>query len=165
MTTWERVRTPSSAPEREMLDAFLDYHRATLMMKVDGVAHDDLRRPMVPSGTSLLGLVKHLAYVERYWFRAVLAGESVDFPWTDDDPDADWRVEPHETTEEILELYRSEVERCRAVARDGDLDAPPRMEGRDETLRFVLVHMVEETARHNGHADIMRELIDGSTGE
>jgi uncharacterized damage-inducible protein DinB len=126
---------------------------------------------MVPSGTSLLALVKHLTYVERWWFRAVFAGEDVEFPWTDEDPDADWRVEPHETAEELIAAYRSEVESCRRAIAGGGMDE--RARGKVETLdgpagmfslRWVLGHMIEETARHNGHADILRELIDGATG-
>src|SRR5919106_4933405 len=93
-----RPRPPLEASEKDMLVAWLDFHRSTLLMKVHGLSDEDLRRAMVPSGTSLLSLVKHLAYVERWWFRQVFAGEAVDFPWTDDDPDADWRNEPTDTT-------------------------------------------------------------------
>src|SRR2546422_5610782 len=98
-----------SAPEKEMLAAFLDYHRATLLWKVDGLSEADLRRSMTPSGLTLLGLVKHLAYMERWWFQHVFAGEGVDFPWTDADPDADWRVEGDEGVATILALYRTQV--------------------------------------------------------
>src|SRR5687767_12371586 len=102
METVERVDPPFAATEKEMLTSFLDYHRATLLMKVDGVSDADLRRPMVPSGTSLLGLVKHLAWVEISWFQMRFAGRPIDDPWTEDDPDFDFRIEPEETTEEIV---------------------------------------------------------------
>ena len=144
----------------------MDYHRATLLMKIDGVSDTDLRRPMVPSGTTLLGMVKHLAYVERWWFRRVFLDQDVSFPWTDDDPDADFRIEENETTEDIVRLYQGECEEIRAVVRDASLDDMARFEPRsDFSLRWILTHMIEETARHNGHADILREQIDGSTGE
>ncbi len=112
-TPIDRVDPPLAAPERAMLTAFLDYHRATLLWKVDGVDDADLRRPLTPSGMSLLGLVKHLAYVEQWWFLMVFAGEDLPAPWTDADPDADWRVEDDETTAAILDFYRSTVERAR----------------------------------------------------
>ena len=144
----------------------MDYHRATLLMKIDGVSDTDLRRPMVPSGTTLLGLVKHLAYVERWWFRRVFLDRDVSFPWTDDDPDADFRIEDDETTEDIVRLYQGECEENNAVVRDASLDDMAKFEPRSEfSLRWILTHMIEETARHNGHADILREQIDGSTGE
>ncbi len=168
MKNCDRQDPPLAAPEKETLEAFLDYQRATLLCKVDGVSDEDLRRPGTPSGLTLLGLVKHLAYVERSWFRNVFAGEGVAFPWSDQDPDAEWRVEPHETTEQTLALYRDEIVRCREVTRDCSLDASARRPppwGSGVTLRWIMLHMIEETARHNGHADILREAIDGQTGE
>lgn len=168
MKNCNRQDPPLAAPEKETLEAFLDYHRATLLCKVADVCDEDLRRPGTHSGLTLLGLVKHLAYVERWWFRAVFAGEDVAYPWSDQDLDAEWRVEPDETTEQILEIYRDEIELCREVIRERSLDEtarrpPPRDSG--VTLRWIIVHMIEETARHNGHADILREAIDGKTGE
>jgi uncharacterized damage-inducible protein DinB len=152
--------------EKETLSAFLDYHRATLLMKVDGVGDDDLRRPMVPSGTNLMGLVKHLAYVERWWFQRVFAGREVEFPWTDEDPDADFRIEAHESTAEIVDLYRGECEVNRKIVGAANLDDLAAFDARsDHSLRWIVTHMIEETARHNGHADILREMIDGQTGE
>ena len=152
------------------MTTYLDYHRDTLLMKIDGASDADLRRPMVPSGTTLLGLVKHLAYVERWWFQRVFAGEDVRFPWSKEDPDADFRIEPDETTEQVLDLYRGECDKSRRITAAGSLDDVSRREpdrwGRAGfSLRWILVHMLEETARHNGHADILREQIDGVTGE
>jgi uncharacterized damage-inducible protein DinB len=152
-----------------MVQAFLDFHRATLLWKVSGLSDEDLRRPMTPSGVSLLGLVKHLADVEQSWFVEVFAGEPPEFPlWREDDPGATWRIEPHETTEQIIDVYRRVCARCRAIvasASPEDLAAAPREGAEGLTLRWILVHMLEETARHNGHADIIREAIDGATGE
>lgn len=168
----QRADPPLRADEKTMLCAFLDYHRATLLLKVDGVSDEDLRRPAVPSGTTLLGLVKHLAYVERWWFRRVFAGEEVSFAWSDDDPDADFRIEPDDSTVAVLDLYTGECERSREIVRDAGLDEGGRLgthlrraHPSEITLRWILVHMIEETARHNGHADILREMIDGVTGE
>jgi uncharacterized damage-inducible protein DinB len=166
----ERVDPPLAAPEKEMLSAWLDLHRATLLRKVAGVSDDDLRRPMVPSGTNLLSLVKHLGWVECYWLQINFAGRDVDDPWTEDDPDADFRVEPHESTEQVLDFYRAQCEiNRRIVDNTGSLETlSARTHGRRReqmTLRWILVHLIEETARHNGHVDILREMIDGSTGE
>ncbi len=167
MTT-ERKNTPFEGSEKELLEATLDYHRATLLQKTSGLSEHDLRREMTASGTNLLGLVKHLAYVERWWFQCIQAGDDVHFPWTDDDPDADFRAEADETAEQVFALYRAENERARTIASTAELDAVARRAHRSEarpSLRWVLLHMIQETARHNGHADIVRELIDGTTGE
>lgn len=160
-----RVDPPTVGPDKVMLEAFLDYHRATLLWKVSGLSDADLRRRLVPSLTTLLGMVKHLAYVERWWFQMVFAGEDLPVPWTKQDPDADFRVEPDETTESILAFYHQQVARSRAITATASLDDLARSPGRDCALRWIMIHMIEETARHNGHADILRELIDGATGE
>jgi len=136
--------TPKHGSEKETLAAFLDNNRAVMVWKLDGLSEQDARRPMVESGTNMLGLVKHLAWVERWWFEYNFAGREVDFPWSDDDPDADFRVDDEETIGDDLA----------AVTRDGV----------SRSLRWIVGHMVEETARHAGHADIVRELIDDNTG-
>ncbi|HEV3012982.1 MAG TPA: DinB family protein [Actinomycetota bacterium] len=168
MTEDNRPEPPLLGDETETLAGFLDYHRATLLWKLEGLDDEQLRRALVPSGTSLLGLVKHLAYVERSWFQAVWAGQQVSFPWTKEDPDADWRIEPTETTEDVLALYKGECDRSREiVAAASSLDQAvhhPRWT-EDVSRRWILVHMIEETARHVGHADILREQLDGATGE
>jgi len=148
-----------------MLTAWLDFHRATLLRRLEGLDDVDLRRPLVPSGTSLLGIVKHLAYVERWWFCIVFAGQQLDVPWTDEDPDADWRIEPDDTTEEVITLYGREIARTRTCTEGAGPDDVARYPNSTKTLRWIMMHMIEETARHNGHADIIRELIDGITGE
>lgn len=152
-----------------MLSAFLDFHRATLLWKLQGLSDEELRRPMVPSGNSLLGIVKHIGYVEDSWFqRGFLGGQGIPVPWTEEDPDADFRIEPDETTQDILDFYRRQVEASREAIRGASPDDParePRSQAQHITLRWILLHMIEETARHNGHADILREQIDGATGE
>lgn len=161
-----RTDPPFVATEREMLDAFLAFHQQTLLLKIDGLSDADLRRAVVPSGMTLLGMVKHLAYVHRWWFRIAFAGEDAPVPWSKDDPDADFRVEPHETTADIVALYNDEASKARAIVQSASLEAMAQHPARQtHSLRWILVHMVEEMARHNGHADIMRELIDGQTGE
>lgn len=163
----EPARTPRSGTEREVLLAQLEHKRAVLLRRVSGLSEEDLRRTPTASSLSLLGLLKHLAYVERWWFRAVFAGEDVAFPWTEEDPDADFRPEPDETSQQIVALYFDEVERSRAIVAVADLDDAARAPrpGQPTNLRGVLVHMIQEVARHLGHADIIRESIDGTTGD
>jgi uncharacterized damage-inducible protein DinB len=163
-----RPEPPLVAGEAETLSGFLDFQRATLLWKLEGLDDEQLRRPMVPSGTSLLGIVKHLAYVERGWFQRVWAGQEITVPWTEEDPDADWRIEPHETTKDVLALYEGECARSREiVAAASSMDEAvvhPRWQA-EVSRRWILAHMLEETARHVGHADILREQLDGATGE
>lgn len=152
--------------EKEMLWVALDRHRDAVVWKLQGLGDDDLRRPMVPSGTSLLGMVKHLASVEYGWFCETFGRETEPLPFVDDDPEADMRAEPDESAADILAFY----ERARAasdkVIDELDLDDTGRTERGDEpSLRWVLIHMVEETCRHAGHVDIVREMIDGMAGD
>lgn len=152
--------------EKATLSAFLDWYRDAALRKVEGLDREALTRRLVPSLTNLLGIVKHLAYVERSWFRMTFRGESVTRPRTAADPGAEFRVGEDEGTAEIIALYRDEIEHARAiVAAAGLNDHAAREDRRDYTLRWIMVHMIEETARHVGHADILREQIDGATGE
>lgn len=160
-----RPEPPFSAPPKEMVEAFLDYLRATLLWKVEGLSDEELRRPFPPSSMTLLGMIKHIAYVERWWFQIVFAGEELPLPWTDNDPDADWRVEPDESAAAIIAFYKREIERSRAIVASASWDDPAKRPEMDQTLGWILTHMVEETARHCGHADLFREQIDGATGE
>ena len=160
-----REDPPFVAGERDMLDAFLAFQQQTLLLKIDGLSEADLRRSFVPSGTSFLALVKHLAYVHRWWFRAVFAGEQVDIPWQRGDESGDWRIEANDTVASLVAFYQDEVALARAITRAAQPDDIARHPAIRPTLRWVLTHMVEEVARHNGHADFTRELIDGSTGE
>jgi len=154
--------------EREMLEAFLDWYRVVVVRKLGGLTLEDATRRVVPSESNLLGIVKHLGYVERGWFQTGLLGETFDVPWSDEDPDADFRIESGETIESVAAWYRDMCERSREITARTSLDAvevrvspnrPP------ASLRWILVHMIEETARHAGHMDIIREQIDGSTGD
>ncbi|MFA1549926.1 DinB family protein [Actinomadura chokoriensis] len=157
---------PFTGGEKESLKAGLDRHRDAVLWKLQGLDEAQARRAMTPSGTSLLGLVKHLAAVEYGWFCETFGRKTEPLPFDEDDPDADLRVGPDETTEAIVAFYG----RARAAA-DGvieELDVEARgtaWHGATVTLRWVLIHMIEETARHAGHMDIVRELIDGATGD
>jgi len=158
-----------ACPEREMLGGFLDWQRATVEAKVDGLSLEDASRPMTPSGLSLLGVVKHLGWVEYYWFRWVLAGEEVEPPPREDGNNAvQFRVETEDSVDSVLAFYRSECAHARRVtAAAATLEQPGVRASRimgTVSLRWILIHMVEETARHAGHMDLMREAIDGSTG-
>ena len=163
----ERVLPDRLAGERDALTQQLDFHRATLLSKLDGLDDESLRRPMTASGVSLLGLVKHLAETEHGWFVKIYARlPEADLYSTDDDPDAEFRVGPDETTDALVGQYLRSCARARAVVAAGGLDdVVPTPWGAEVDLRAILVHMVQETARHNGHADIIREAIDGVTGD
>lgn len=162
----KRYGAPVGGAEKEVLEGFLDHYRSVVLELCRGVSEEDLRRSVVPSGTTLLGIVKHLAYVELGWFVENVANEPVHYPFDDDDPDADLRVEDDETSEEIFELYRTCCDQARAALAAASLDDPvPNPErSRDYNVRWVVVHMIEETARHAGHMDIIREQLDGRTG-
>jgi hypothetical protein len=163
-----RFDPPYKGGERESLASWLDFHRATLPLKLNGLDDDQLRRPMVPSGVCLLGLVKHLTAVEHYWFAAVFGQTGEPFMFEDpDDVDADFHLRDGETTESLVDGYLRICDRSRQIAAGVEsLDATVGHPRRgDIDLRWVYLHMIEETARHNGHADIIRELIDGATGE
>jgi uncharacterized damage-inducible protein DinB len=161
-----RQERPAAGSEREILEAFLDHQRDTLLWKVSGLTEEQLRKVWTPSGMSLLGLVKHLAYVERNWFQNRFLTRDLPVAWSESDPDGDFRIEPEETAASIIAFFRAEVaESKRIVAEAESLDAIAQHPRRPHSLRRILVHMIEETARHNGHADLMREATDGQTGE
>jgi uncharacterized damage-inducible protein DinB len=161
-----RYGAPVAGSEKEVLAGFLDHYRRTVLDICQGLPEEELRRPMVPSGTSLLGLVKHLAFDERGWFQESVANEPFDYPFDENDPDADFRIEDGETAESIFELYRQACERSRRALEAASLDDLVQNPDRsaDYNVRWVVVHMIEETARHAGHADIIREQLDGTTG-
>jgi uncharacterized damage-inducible protein DinB len=166
--TAERVDPPYVLDERPMLEAWLEYHRATLSLKCDGLSPEQLRmRSAEPSSLSLLGLVRHMADVERNWFRRVLGGEEAPgLFWTPDNQDGDFDDVDTADIHEAFAAWADEIENARAVAAAAaDLDVTGKRRGEDVSLRWVLLHMIEEYARHNGHADLLRERIDGVTGE
>jgi len=164
----DRHPAPAAASEREMLAAWLDFHRETLLWKCSGLTADQLRRRAVePSTLSLLGLVRHMSEVERSWFRRRVVGEELpDLYCTDTDPDGDFDNVDSADAEHDLATYQREVELARAAGRSRQLDdtfVHPRRHIPMQ-VRWVYVHMIEEYARHNGHADLLRERIDGAKG-
>jgi hypothetical protein len=169
----ERRDPESLTDELSLLSEFLDYHRATLVMKVSGLTQDQLAVRLGPSTLTLAGLVKHLALDEDSWFSDRLLGRDLPEPWAsadfDDDPDWEFHSAVDDSPSELLDLYAAACERSRAaVAEVGDVltvMARPTRRGERFNLRWILLHMIEETARHNGHADLLRESIDGQTGE
>jgi uncharacterized damage-inducible protein DinB len=166
----DRADPPFVADERTMLDAWLDFHRATLLSKCEGLDDDQLReRSVPPSSLSLLGLVRHMTQVERGWFRRCLSGEDAAPLYSsvsneDGDFDDVDSADPRADTA----AFKAEVDRCRRICADHrDLEAvgANQRHGQDVSLRWIYVHMIEEYARHNGHADFLRERIDGRTGD
>ncbi|MGP4088665.1 DinB family protein [Streptomyces sp. KR55] len=157
---------PYQGSEKATLRASLDRHRDVALWKLEGLDDEQLRRPMTPSGTSLLGLVKHLGSVEYGWFVETFGREVEPF-WFDPYENEDMAADQGETTEQILAFYsraRAAADRTLDELTLDDLGSPP-WRGTTVSLRWVLVHMIEEVARHAGHMDIIRELLDGSTGD
>ncbi len=171
MTTTQRREPALNADERTMLEGWLDYHRRTLAWKCEGLTDEQLRTASVqPSDLTLLGLVRHMAEVERGWFRKVLAGENVGYLYcTEEDEDRDFHVTGSDTFAEAHATWQAEIEVARRNAARFGLDDLSKGESRftDEpfTLRWIYTHMIEEYARHNGHADLLRERIDGAKGD
>jgi hypothetical protein len=170
----DRTDPASNSDELTMLGEYLDYHRATLVMKASGLDRAQLATPLPPSTLTLAGLLKHAALVEDSWFGAVLLGEPERDEWAvvdwDADPDWEFRTGNDEEPAQLVERYAAACERSRAaVAQLGDPAAlsvgTRRRTGERVSVRWVMLHMIEETARHNGHADFLRENIDGVTGE
>ena len=167
--TVERIDPPLVAQEREMLGAWLDYHRATLAVKCEGLTDDQLRAQAVPpSSLSLLGLVRHMGEVERSWFRRVLSGEQAPPRYySDENPDGDFDDVADAGVAEAFGYWRDECAHARervAAAPSLDVTGTGR-QGEGYSLRWIMVHMIEEYARHNGHADLLRERIDGTVGD
>ena len=169
----ERTDPDTTGDELTLLSQFLDYHRATLVQKVSGLDRRQLGTRLEPSTLTLAGLVKHMALVEDSWFGSVLLGSQDGEPWAsvdwEADPDWEFHTAVDDEPEDLLGLYADACDRSRAaVAEAGDLDrvaTKPSRGGESFNLRWIMLHMIEETARHNGHADLLRENIDGVTGE
>lgn len=158
-----RTVPPTVADERSALSARLDFLRATVLMKIDGLEDEQLRQPMTPTGLSLLGLVKHLTQVEHSWFVRRVGGRGGPKLFS---PDEEFQVLPSETTSSIVDGYLRACEESRGIVAQRSLDETFEHPTYGRTdVRWVVVHMVEETARHAGHADLMREQLDGVTGE
>ncbi|QGG96044.1 DinB family protein [Actinomarinicola tropica] len=171
-----RPEPPVAGDEVSTLLGFLDFHRATLEWKCDGLGADDLAITIGPSTMTLGGLLTHLAFVEDHWFSFHLLGQPRCAPWDAVDwrsnRDGDWTRAAEHDPDEVRAMWRDAVARSRRIVDQalaaGGLDTPcarPWSDGTTPTLRWVLVHMVEEYSRHNGHADLLREAIDGSVGE
>jgi hypothetical protein len=162
--TWSMVkRVPLAGDEKTSLQVSLDRHRDVVLWKLEGLNDEQLRRPMTPSGTNLLGLVKHLAGVEYQWFAETFGRETEPL---EQDPVADRNALPGESTVDIVEYYGRARTSSDQVIKELDVDdLGTAWFGEQVSLRRVLIGMIEETARHAGHMDIVRELIDGSTGE
>ena len=159
-------RVPLTGAEKESLHASLDRHRDVVLWKLDGLDDEQLRRPMTPSGTNLLGLVKHLAAVEYGWFCETFGRETEPLPFDEDDENADLRVTADESLADIVDFYGRAREAADRVITELDVtDTGTAWFGDTVSLRWVLIHMIEETARHAGHMDIVRELVDGATGD
>lgn len=164
---------PSEATELEMLTSFLDYYRAVIVDKASGLTADQLNIRLEPSELTLGGIVHHLAWAESTWFMVRFAGEPPGEPWVSAPFDADRDWEFHEAAflapQVIIDRYRHECARSRHAVAAADsleqLSVRPASNGELRSLRWILVHMIEETARHAGHADLIRESIDGETGD
>ncbi|MFB8038186.1 DinB family protein [Streptomyces sp. NPDC056004] len=163
---------PAHADERAMLEAWLDFHRATLALKCSGLKDDQLRlASAAPSSMTLLGLVQHLTEVERNWFQRVFASQDPPPVFGQSNGDG-FALRPDRGLAEVMAAWQAEVARGRELIADASLDDSGRLSEQEAghvgdqgvSLRWILVHMIEEYARHNGHADLIRERIDGDTG-
>ncbi|WP_229660534.1 DinB family protein [Marmoricola endophyticus] len=163
-----RTDVPDAGDERSTLLRMLDYTRRTAIWKVEGLADADAQRAPLPTSplTSPGGLLSHLRWVEHSWVERRFAGRPDRGPWTRADPDADLRLGLHTPLAEIVAGYREQIEVDDAIVAGAHLDdlavVPAR--GRHQNLRWTLLHLIEETARHNGHLDLLREMADGSVG-
>ncbi|MET8825651.1 DinB family protein [Streptomyces sp. NPDC004610] len=164
---------PPHADEHTMLDAWLDFHRATLALKCAGLTDDQLRlAPAAPSPLTLLGLVQHMAEVERNWLRRIFGGERLPPVFGPDNTDG-YALDPGRGLDAATHAWRAEIARGRELTADASLDDSGHLSpeearhlggDRGVSLRWILIHLIEEYARHNGHADLLREQIDGVTG-
>jgi uncharacterized damage-inducible protein DinB len=167
---------PATVPagdELTTLKSFLDFYRAVMIRKAHGLTGEQLAARLGPSELTIGGLIKHLAYAEDLWFQRRLLGIEWGEPWADvdwnADPDWEFHSAVDDDLDELLRLYQQACERSRAaVAEVGELDAmskAPNRRGEHFSMRWILLHMIEETARHAGHADLIRESIDGTVGD
>ena len=166
----ERTDPARILGERPALEAWLDFHRATLLLKCAGLTADQLKeRAVPPSRLSLLGLVRHMTEVERWWFRMHAASTDMPFPYDPDQTGQDFEALDGADAAANIEAYKQEIAHARAAVAGKQLDdvVPSRGEHPERTrdIRWIYLHMIEEYARHNGHADLIRERIDGVTGD
>ncbi|MEU5365079.1 DinB family protein [Streptomyces sp. NPDC005925] len=168
--TSERSLPSTTADERAMLEGWLDYHRQTLAHKCEGLSDAQLRTASAaPSDLTLMGLVRHMAEVEQHWFRRVLmADDSKPLYSSEADPDGEFHLTEEDTWQEARAAWQAEIDTARRNAAGLGLDDVGRGRSRlagTISLRWIYTHMIEEYARHNGHADLLRERIDGATGD
>ncbi|SCD51412.1 Uncharacterized damage-inducible protein DinB (forms a four-helix bundle) [Streptomyces sp. TverLS-915] len=161
---------PSAWDERTQLTTFLDYARDTARAKCEGVSPEHARTAPLPGSPlmTMSGVINHLRWVEYYWFQVVLLGEEDEGPWTDEDPDREMRIAVDSPLPRLLAAYADQSARYRALVARTPLDKQaqrPTRDGRHVDLRWILLHLTEEIARHNGHLDILRELLDGTKGQ
>jgi uncharacterized damage-inducible protein DinB len=168
-----RTDPPETGPELDQLTRYLDVQRETILRKCEGLTREQLARPLPPSSLTLGGLLNHLALVEDSWFRVRFSGEPDDDRWAgidwEADPDYEFRTAADVEPDELRRRYEEACAASRQVVAGAQsldqLSAQPRGNGQHFDLRWVMLHLIEETARHAGHADLLREAIDGSTGE
>ncbi len=172
MTIWtapeaHRVTEPSTGPERVLLQGWLDWHRQTLLGKCTGLTVDQLKTASAePSSLTLLGLVRHMTEVERTWFILRAAGDTTAglVYCSDDNPDGDFDDVADADADADFAAYLAESAAADRAAAELSLDHEFPLRGKQFSLRWVYLHMIEEYARHNGHADLLRERLDGATG-
>ena len=170
--TVRQLPDPTTTSERDALGQYLDYQRETILLKTEGLTREQLGRRIPTSALTLAGLLYHLAFVEEDWFEVDFLGRPKRAEWQFDraaDPDYEFRVALGKEPDELRQRYRDACQRSRqitAAARDLDqLSVSTAVGGKPFTLRWMLLHLIEETARHAGHADLLREAIDGAVGE
>ncbi|MFG2431581.1 DinB family protein [Streptomyces sp. NPDC048590] len=161
---------PPAWDERTQLTTFLDYARDTARAKCEGVSAENACKSLLPGSPlmTMSGLINHLRWVEYHWFQVVFLGEEDRGPWTDEDPDREMRIAVDFPLAQLLDEYAEQSARYRELVAGNDLDKQAvraRRSGSHVDLRWILLHLTEETARHNGHLDILREMLDGTTGD
>jgi uncharacterized damage-inducible protein DinB len=162
----DRPRPPLVGDERAVLDGWLDFHRATLLWKCEGLTLDQLKQaPIASSSLTLLGLVRHLTEVERGWFLPFLGEPVEDLYSSEANPDGDFVDVPDADAAADLARFGEEVDAISEKLASHGLDEVEVDEGESYSLRWIITHLIEEYARHNGHADLIREAIDGAAGE
>lgn len=160
-----RREPPRTGSEKEMLESFLDFHRATFMIKVQGLSEEAARQSMAPSALTMAKLLKHIAGAELFWFQFLFAGLDIEVF----SEESQWLLEESDTLESLLAFYTAQIEKSKEIVAACDdlntLAKRNRFSEEPPSLRYIMLHLIEETARHNGHLDIFRERLDGSVGE
>ncbi|HVK20525.1 MAG TPA: DinB family protein [Actinokineospora sp.] len=166
-STDTRIDPPRTGGELDQLNAFLDYLRGTVVRKTHGLSEEDAHRVLLPSELmTVAGLLSHLRWVEAWWFDVVLNGQPDRAPYTDEDPDREFRIAADMTVARLVDDYEAQCAVSREIVGGLPLDhVATYLDGKQVNVRWVIIHMIEETARHAGHLDIIREQLDGATGE